>query len=336
LLEQHFIVRNIHEPANKPPLTLTTLFEYAHSIKTHVSIHDHVTNPLNSHSPHPPAEKKVLCQLTRIATRSAGEAFNLLLLALYSVPTKAAAATRLKILQHIENISFISALGWWRIDDIPPFDARDYAIKLAARQIGAPDLLAALEQYVSRRNKKLDPAKLIGWWAQKPLGFYSWSAVAYFMFEYEQKLQEDARSGREKLQWSEFHKERRGHDYGSVEHILPQQVKDEYWKTRVRGYTVRQRNALKHTIGNLLPVSRPKNSSLSNKPFPEKRGTPANKVGYAYGCYSEIEVSQEADWTPQHIVRRSVRLLSFLEQRWGLLLGTDKDKIRMLGLDFVK
>jgi Protein of unknown function (DUF1524) len=94
---------------------------------------------------------------------------------------------------------------------------------------------------------------------------------------------------------------------------------------------------LRNSLGNLLPLSKPKNSSLSNRPFPKKvdgKGDPV--VGYRYGCYAENEVASYAEWTPKMILRRGLTLLSFMEKRWILDFGDEKQKKLMFGLDFVK
>jgi len=89
-------------------------------------------------------------------------------------------------------------------------------------------------------------------------------------------------------------------------------------------------------LGNLLPLSKPKNASLSNKPFHEKvNGKGDATVGYCYGCYAENEVAKCTEWTPANILARGQVMLSFMEKRWGLDLGGDKQKTFMLGIDFL-
>jgi len=124
-------------------------------------------------------------------------------------------------------------------------------------------------------------------------------------------------------------------DYHTIEHIYPQKVSYECWKLPFAKYSIRQRNVLKNSIGNLLPLSRPKNSVLSNKCFDEKKGNREKKAGYAYGCYSEIEVAQEQNWSAAEILARGIRLLEFMERRWGIPLGNKHAKVKALGLDFV-
>ena len=329
LFDIHFIVKNI--AANAPPqhqLTLHSLYEYAHSIKQLVEIADGVSNP--TESTFPESEKVVLSQINRIA--DADDDVYLLLLVLYA--SSGDTMLRPLALSIIENIIFIGEVARFHIQ-IGKFRFVECAIDVMANVIDIPSLVHSLRAYIDERNKKTDLAKAFSYWASKPLGYYHWKPIRYFMFEYEQHLRAGSRSQREKLHWREFVGERNGRDYSTIEHILPQKVSNEYWKSRVKDLALRDRNTLKGSLGNLLPLSRSKNSSLGNRPFPEKKGNASNAVGYVYGCYSENEVSQEAEWTPIHILERGVRLLTFLETRWNVSLGNRDIKIKILGLDFL-
>ena len=168
------------------------------------------------------------------------------------------------------------------------------------------------------------------------VGYYSWGVIRYFMFEYEQHLRSLSRTSRELLDWREDDdREHFDPDHRTVEHIYPQRASHSYWKERFNKYRVQDRNILKNSLGNLLPVSYPKNSSLSNGSFPEKLGSPDKQVGYRYGCLSEIQVSMENEWTPVTILRRGLRLLEFMERRWAIQLGDVDQKTELLGLAFV-
>jgi hypothetical protein len=59
-------------------------------------------------------------------------------------------------------------------------------------------------------------------------------------------------------------------------------------------------------------------------------------VGYRYGRYAENEVASYPEWTPKEILHRGLKMLSFMEKRWDLRLGDEKQKKRMFGLDFMK
>ncbi len=89
----------------------------------------------------------------------------------------------------------------------------------------------------------------------------------------------------------------------SIEHILPQNPD--------QGYSTKEKNWAKnphivHALGNLLLIPKNANSSLSNKPFEEKRKQ------YLKGSYSEKEVAKNASFGLTEIQERSEKLLDFL------------------------
>ncbi|TPH31954.1 DUF262 domain-containing protein [Helicobacter pylori] len=89
----------------------------------------------------------------------------------------------------------------------------------------------------------------------------------------------------------------------SIEHILPQKPD--------QGYNAKEKDWAKnphivHALGNLLLISKNANSSLSNKPFEEKR------KAYLKGSYSEKEVAKNASFGVAQIKERSEKLLDFL------------------------
>ncbi|KAA6505450.1 DUF262 domain-containing protein [Helicobacter pylori] len=89
----------------------------------------------------------------------------------------------------------------------------------------------------------------------------------------------------------------------SIEHILPQNPD--------QGYSAKEKSWAKnpnivHALGNLLLIPKNANSSLSNKPFDEKRKE------YLKGSYSEKEVAKNASFGLDQIKERSEKLLDFL------------------------
>ncbi len=89
----------------------------------------------------------------------------------------------------------------------------------------------------------------------------------------------------------------------SIEHILPQKPD--------QGYNAKEKSWAKnphivHALGNLLLIPKNANSSLSNKPFDEKRKQ------YLKGSYSEKEVAKNASFGVAQIKERSEKLLDFL------------------------
>ncbi|OOP94673.1 DUF262 domain-containing HNH endonuclease family protein [Helicobacter pylori] len=95
----------------------------------------------------------------------------------------------------------------------------------------------------------------------------------------------------------------------SIEHILSQEPD--------QGYSAKEKDWAKnphvvHALGNLLLIPKNANSSLSNKPFDEKR------KAYLKGSYSEKEVAKNASFGVAQIKERSEKLLDFLIARYRI------------------
>ncbi len=105
----------------------------------------------------------------------------------------------------------------------------------------------------------------------------------------------------------------------SIEHILPQNLD--------QGYSAKEKNWAKnpnivHALGNLLLIAKNANSSLSNKPFDEKRKQ------YLKGSYSEKEVAKNASFGVEQIKERSEKLLDFLIVHYRIAELVDESVIK--------
>lgn len=167
---------------------------------------------------------------------------------------------------------------------------------------------------------------------EKNEGFYSWSGLRYFLYEYEKHLQAGYET---KVEWKTIERDQK--DKVTIEHIFPQTADDPYWTTRFSSTT------LCHSLGNLLLLSRSKNSALQNDPFDKKKTTIRDMdgnvlySGYDSGSYSEIEVAREDEWTPGKIENRGRQMLRFLKGHWNLKYDfTDGDVENILNLHGVK
>ncbi|GAA9648163.1 DUF262 domain-containing protein [Helicobacter pylori] len=105
----------------------------------------------------------------------------------------------------------------------------------------------------------------------------------------------------------------------SIEHILPQNPD--------QGYSAKEKNWAKnpnivHALGNLLLIPKNANSSLSNKPFNEKRKE------YLKGSYSEKEVAKNASFGVEQIKERSEKLLDFLIAHYRIAELVDESTIK--------
>lgn len=160
------------------------------------------------------------------------------------------------------------------------------------------------------------------------LGFYDWTGLKYMLYLYEGKLQAEMHEDEAKVNWSSLARSK-----DTVEHILPQNTDDPYWKKVIQDKSEEQIKILTHSLGNLLLMSRKKNSALSNQAFPIK--CKDDQKGYYCGSYSEIKVSQSTEWNESAILDRGLELLKFIEKNWSISFGTDEEKKKLLKLDFV-
>ncbi|MGN8420163.1 DUF262 domain-containing protein [Helicobacter pylori] len=125
---------------------------------------------------------------------------------------------------------------------------------------------------------------------KKPRKWYEWDkALNYLLYEYEL-----------------YHNPETTLNFdGSIESIADQ------------GYNAKEKSWAKnphivHALGNLLLIPKNANSSLSNKPFDEKR------KAYFKGSYSEKEVAKNASFGLIEIQERSEKLLDFLISRYRI------------------
>jgi len=167
----------------------------------------------------------------------------------------------------------------------------------------------------------------------KRFGFYKWDGLKYFLFENEQHLRKIGKQSVEKLDWQDLSSSKK--DCVTVEHIFPQTATDSYWQDHYKNFNGDEKLYLTHSLGNLLPLSRAKNSSLQNDAFELKKDN-GSGVGYYNGSISENEVNKNSDWDAKNILQRGMELLEFMEERWVVELGNEEFKKKLLHLEFVK
>ena len=88
---------------------------------------------------------------------------------------------------------------------------------------------------------------------------------------------------------------------------------------------------LSSSLGNMLPLSQSINSSLQNDSFDDKKAR-----GYTNRCHCEVEISKEQTWDAQHIYDRGIKLLRFMESRWGFEFESIDQMDELLHIGFVK
>ncbi len=149
-------------------------------------------------------------------------------------------------------------------------------------------------------------------------GYYGWSGLKYFLFEYELELSKDTR-GRVPVEWENLKITKS--DNLSIEHIFPQTPTVE-WLTTFKDIPKSKFHLYAGSLGNLLLLSlsinkRLQNDSFRDKKNPSRKGKGARDNGYSNGSLSEMEVARSRDWTPAKIRDRGITLLEFMERRWN-------------------
>ncbi|WP_187952695.1 DUF262 domain-containing protein [Helicobacter pylori] len=113
----------------------------------------------------------------------------------------------------------------------------------------------------------------------------------------------------------------------SIEHILPQKPDQDY-SAKEKSWA--KNPHIVHALGNLLLIPKNANSSLSNKPFEEKRKE------YLKGSYSEKEVAKNASFGVAQIKERSEKLLDFLIARYRIAELVGENEIKAFKNAFLK
>ncbi len=137
--------------------------------------------------------------------------------------------------------------------------------------------------------------------------WYRWGGLKYFLHEYEQHL---AGGQAVQLPWDALEGTKLEN---SIEHILPQTPRDEYWTSR---FGEEERGALTHDLGNLCLTYN--NSAYGNKPFPQKRGHP----GQDAPCYANSNLFQERrlsgldHWNADELQKRREDMVGWALSRW--------------------
>lgn len=140
--------------------------------------------------------------------------------------------------------------------------------------------------------------------------WYGWKGLRYLLYEYELVLA-NRRKVSPKIGWEAL-------TNTSIEHILPQNIDAvSYWRDRFDRETHEQ---LRHDVGNLTLTHY--NPELSNRPFHEKAGHTGAERSYANSAFfQEHELADVEDWTPEAIVDRRERLLTWARERWAVDLS---------------
>ncbi len=328
LLDSIYSIKSLQDSDSGAVPTKSSINEYVTSLKNAVEVWFAQNNPKES-----ALEPDIQYELDRILRVEQHANASMLVLSFFLKESHA--EKRIKFLRLLEKRLFIGSFINIRFYNLPSSDREKFTFAKLANdlhngKISSDDVTKTLSHNVlvdESVKAYLAQAKK----AYQKSGYYAWNGLRYFLFEYEMELQSKSKTNRQKLFWPEFVEHKT--DYHTIEHIYPQRPRSAEWVESFQHYTSQERTLLRHSLGNLLPLSKGKNSSVGNKPFSHKKGTAGSTVGYRYGSYSEIEVSHIEEWNALEIMKRGIKLLSFLEKRWGIPLGDENSKLEWLGLN---
>ena len=322
LLESKFTLKNAIIDKN---ISIQFVKDYVENLQNSVEIWYNIFNPKLS-SEFTENERVLLDRLNRIGIIT----FSTLTLAVYL--KKPSVDIKIKLLEKIEKLAFLYLLVSYRFY-VQFIDFSIVAIKIQKGEMSLTELSKELDIRIKDITERVDLIdRLVDNF--KTDGFYSWVGIRYFLFEYEISIRNKSKAKTNKIDWIEYRNEE--DDFITIEHIYPQTPKSECWKTKFNTYSLKERKILNNSLGNLLPLSKPKNSSLQNKCFLDKIDNGDNYVGFKYGSYSENEISSLPEWTPESILERGIRLLKFMEKRWDLNFVSDEKRKEILNLTFLK
>ena len=341
LLEKEFTLGNIGVndcDQDNTKLKIADIYSYVQSLKDSVEIWYQLLTPSDSNFTED--EKYWLDKLNRIGIISTAP----LIMILFQNETSP--KVRLRFLKSIERILYFKSV----MRHVYNFsiDIHKMCQSLTKNETTAEKIIKELDDIVDEilNSPQFVPQVLVAEFRNS--GFYQWPGIRYFLYEYELDLQEHSKAYRAKLNWDILNEEaiqidteidddrtEDSRDYHTIEHIYPQRPRKGCWTNVFQKYTDKEKSSLRNSLGNLVPLSQPKNSSFQNNCFEDKKGKEGSTIGFLYGSYSENEIAAYEKWTAKEIAERGIKLLKFMERRWRLKLGDDMDMLRILGVDFV-
>lgn len=331
LLEKHFTGKNLLQ--NK--ISMNDIQKYVTSMQDSVKIWYRIHNADNSEY-----EDEIKKWLIKLMNLNFGAFAPLIMAILYRVDSLKQDEV-VDILKTMERYIFLIFRISQRRSNVGDSEFYKFARDFYSEKRSLGEIKKYIEEWIfGNDNEKgyFDKNKFFDYMAERFTiykdGFYGWNGLKYVLYEYDYSLQEESKEDHKKIDWVEFTKEKT--NYISIEHIYPQASDQECWNKFFRNQTPKERFKLCNSLGNLLPLSQKKNSSLQNDCFGKKKRQENGKVGYFNGSYGENEVTQKEHWTPKEILDRGLKILSFIEKRWGIDFGNNEEKKKLLSIEFLK
>lgn len=213
-------------------------------------------------------------------------------------------------LKMVEKVLFKNALPGVSI-----LDERRFATRARDLHKGEMNLVELKNELESLLLQQIDVQSIVGGfrylftYVRGNIGFHRWSALKFFLMEYEKHLQD---KGLSHVEWKNYYNVQ-------IEHVMPR-TWSTYWSVEMNNYLAahsslnadeveKAKNILINTLGNLTVIQDVKNAGIGNNPWTTKQDA------YLNGSYSEVEIATKTSWHPwgyNSIEARGKRMLDFL------------------------
>ncbi len=330
LLNDKFTARNVTHPKKSgDQVTVAEISDYVTSLQESIRHWFYIHNPYFSLTDYKDEENKLLLdRLQRLSFR----AFRPLILAAFV--SKQPVDSVNKLVNAAERYNFTLFSLSHRRANTGDSEFFSMARDLLIENISIESVIDTIDSWI---DGYFEPQRFMSYISEKYElglgGFFKWDGLRYFLYEHDQWLTNRGKQYTNKLCWSDLKATKK--DSITIEHIFPQTPDNEYWQARFGYLDKEQTTLISNSLGNLVPLSRAKNSSLQNDGFDDKKNN-GNGVGYYNGSASENEIAQDDEWLPDSVLNRGLDLLTFMEKRWNISIGSEEFKIKLLHLDFVK
>ena len=331
LLNDKFTARNVtHPKTSNDKVTVDNISNYVMSLQESIRHWFYIHNPYFPSTNHNDEQnKRLLDRLQRLSFR----AFRPLLLAAFVSKQPIDDINKLLIAAERYNFTLFSLCHRRSNTGDSEFFSMARGLVTKSENNTIDSVISTINNWI---DDYYDPQRFMSYIAEKYElglgGFFKWDSLQYFLYEYDQWLTNKGKQSTNKLTWSDLKAIQK--DNITIEHIFPQTANNAYWQKRFSHLNKEKIIFISNSLGNLLLLSRAKNSSLQNDGFDDKKNN-GNGVGYYNGSASENEIAQHDEWLPESIFERGFDLCDFMEERWQITLGDEEFKAKLLHLEFL-
>ncbi|HEY9170086.1 MAG TPA: DUF262 domain-containing protein [Lutibacter sp.] len=243
LLEQHFVTKNINCETNPNNVSLNDVYNYVNSLQQSVETWYKIFNPKLSND----FTNDESLWLDKINRQGISPVASLIMVFFENEKNE---NKRVKLLTAIEKYLFITSILSFRFHyGIYNTKFIELATELTEKSISSDKITQAIIDLNNTIYGNLETKRAIIK-TFKTNGFYKWEGIRYFLYEYDLALYEKSKTKRKKLDWKDFSNT----DYKTIEHIYPQNARNDCWKKPFEKYSTKEKSIIRHSLGNLVPL----------------------------------------------------------------------------------